>query len=229
MKCQTKLCPNRPRPQPGALFCQECHDAALARIERSWHRLPRPITADEVEREHTADLVGLGKGKVVFLAPQGPLPSPPTTGIFDGTPNVTCPACTGRYHYGAPAPFMHMCPLCSTWLCWEETDETREVARRVARKCPVCDKFLQEKSGKYGPWWGCTWVRKGHRDNCAGRRKWADCDTVTETKPRLRLVVWEPHVWTEMDQRAEDQARLYDRVEGFEAWLAKVRRVKGRG
>jgi ssDNA-binding Zn-finger/Zn-ribbon topoisomerase 1 len=120
--------------------------------------------------------------------------------LFSGSPNVTCPACNGRYHYGAPVPFTHLCPLCGAWLCWEETDKLKEVKRRVARKCPRCNKILQERNGPYGPWWGCTYIKKGHKDNCAGKRKWGDCDIVVETVPRLGLAVWRAHVWDDSDE-----------------------------
>ena len=224
--CITKKCPNLRRPTPSALFCQDCQDGALGKIERRWHRAPRCITPAEVAAEHKRDLAGLGGDKVKFLAPLGPLPPAPTTGIFTGTPNVTCPVCEQRYHYGAPVPFTHLCPLCDTWLCWKETGETKAETRRVAKKCPTCGKLLQEKSGKYGPWWGCTWVRKGHKDNCAGRRSWSDCDTESFEVPRLGLAVWKAPVWDDSDDAARFSRAWEKRQDEDDVIRAREERYK---
>lgn len=175
--CKTKHCHNWTRPSPGALYCPECHESATAKLQ-----IQRP--------------------PLRLLASQ----KLPTTDWLTGPPNVTCPACDERYHYGAGAPYTHLCPLCSKWLCWEidPTGETRTETQRIAKKCPTCNKVLQKKSGKYGPWWGCTWVSKGHKDNCRGRRNWSDCDTESFEVPRLSLAVWEPPVWEDTNSSDDD-------------------------
>lgn len=211
-RCRVKDCPNRARPVPGALYCDRCHKVALAKARN-------PSAADIIKDRNIA---------AAFKRAGHPQPPHPVAehDWTMGRPNATCPACGGRYHYGAPVPLTHLCPLCGTWVCWKDTGELKEKRRRVARKCPVCSKRLQDKPGRYGPWWGCAWFGKGHKDNCPGKRKWADCDVVVEMVPRLALAAWMPYQWTEMDQKAEDMAALHDKVEGFETWLKKVKRVQ---
>lgn len=201
------LCPTPTRPVPGALYCTDCQERRLDEIAR------RNATPGARAMRRNEDRAWRQAG-----LPPRPWPTA-ASGWCDGPPNVTCPACSGSYHYGAPAPFTHMCPLCGAWSCWRETDEIVTKQRRV-RKCPRCGGGVTLRGGRYGDFYGCD----GY-PGCKGIAKGYGIEEYEA--PRLRLAVWEPHVWTEMDQRAEDQARLYDRVEGFEAWLAKIRRVRG--
>lgn len=202
-RCRVKDCPNRARPVPGALYCDRCHKIALAKA-----------------RNPSAKVIKMGQYSDAAFKLAG-YPQPPYPAAehdwTTGRPNVTCPACEQAYHYGAPVPCTHLCPLCGTWLCWKETDEII-TKRRTERKCGRCGGGVTLRAGKYGNFYGCDNWRK-----CKGK---AAARTVEYQAPRLALAVWTPHVWTEMDDKAEDMAALYDRVEGFEAWLRKIRRVK---
>lgn len=233
MICKTKKCPNQIRPQPGAIFCPECQASNLAIIKRRWYKLPRRATLAESQAEHSADLVKCpvdipikrdkpikNRPAVLFVAPRAPLSPLPDTDWLTGRHNVTCPACAGRYHFGAPAPFTHLCPLCEIWLCWKDTGQVFKKMRRIAKDCPTCDGLMTKRPGQYGEFYGCD-----SYPQCRGTRQGNDYATITEERPRMALAVWEPHTWTQMDQNAEDRADLFDRVEGFEAWLKTARRA----
>lgn len=185
-------CPNPTRPSPGALYCPECHAAHRAR------------------------------NKWVYLTPDADLPQRPwPTAEHDwttGAPNVTCPACQGAYHYGAPGPFTHLCPLCNVWLCWRETDEI-VTKTRVGRTCSMCGGPVTLRTGKYGDFYSCD-----RYPTCKGK---GTSRTVEYQAPRLALARWEPYHWTEMDYKAQESEERAERIEGFEAWIRAIR-WKGR-
>lgn len=217
--CKTRRCHNQVRTSPGALFCQECHDAKLADIERRWRKPLRCITPAEAKRNHASDLKALGGPKVKFLAPKGPLPPPPTSGIFDGSPNVICPACAGRYHYGPSAPFTHLCPLCDIWLCWKETNEIVTKKRQV-RECPRCGGGVTLRGGKHGDFYGC--------DNYPACKGIAKIFRIEEyDAPRLGLAVWKPHVWDggdAVDHFARLDRETQERKTAIEARVNKYKK-----
>lgn len=195
-------CPNPTRPSPGALYCPDCHAARLAATARL--RADRALLAMQRNDDKAWREAGL---------PPRPWPLADTDWTT-GQPNVTCPVCGERYHYGAPGPFTHLCPLCDTWLCWKETGEI-VTKTRVERACSACGGTVTLRSGPYGDFYSCD-----RYPACKGK---GVSRTVEYEAPRLALARWTPYQWTEMDERAEVAAVRSERAENFERWLDAIR------
>jgi hypothetical protein len=191
------------RPFPGALYCEDCHAARLA--------------ANEIERNSAAGrAMRRNDDRAWQKAGLPPRPWPPAeTDWTTGRPNVTCPACGGRYHYGAPGAFTHLCPLCDVWLKWVETGETI-TRRREVRVCPACGGPVVKRAGKYGEFYGCA-----NYPNCKGIAKAVRIEEYEA--PRLALARWTPYAWTEMDERAKEAAERAERIEGFDLWIKSLK------
>jgi len=188
-------CLDCPAPtRPGALYCTECQVARVARL-----RNPSP---GDIAKGRYDDAAWKRAGH-----PQPPYPTAKDDWTT-GEPNTTCPACQGRYHYGAPGEFTHLCPLCGVWLCWKATGETVARQRRV-RKCPVCGGSVVRREGKWGEFWGCE-----NYPTCKGIAKGSSVEEYDA--PVMELVVWvaaRPSVEKAFSEAVDEAQVRYARIE----------------